>query len=156
MAVNQTPGNAEDRFNSAISGQQDYLRIWHPNPNVDATGGQQAAGITNGMRVADIPALPVGTYYAAFPLGNCASPYTHLLAAFTGGTLTTTIYSTYKDHTTLYQEFTGDGVVATGTEQIANLAAPKGEFWGIVKLVVTGSTVTFTSITRAEYNSARG
>jgi hypothetical protein len=165
MAANLIPGDKESRVYQSIMGGQDYLR-WH-HPGYLGTPGSGAAndplggnannttGLVQGGRLIDTTALPVGTYFAAFPMNSIQPIAVHLLLAFTGATITSTVYTTYKDHLTQYNAFTGAGALVSGTEQITTLTTGVGEQWAIVKLVVTVAPAVITSWTRAEYNGQK-
>jgi hypothetical protein len=165
MAANLIPGNFEDRVKQSILGGQDFLRWHHPGflgtPGSgaanDPLGGNanNATGLIQGGRLIDTTNLPIGTYFAAFPMNSINNISVHLLLAFTGATLTSTVYTTYKDHLTQYNAFVGAGAITTAAEQITTLAAGVGEQWAIVKLVVTVAPAVITSWTRAEYNGQR-
>lgn len=167
MPDHLAPGDPESRVLQSIKGGQDYLRWWHPawGPSGQGPGGaldpvggapNPATGLRVGGRLIDTTALPIGTYFAAFPMNGMATVTTHLFLTFAGGaTITTTIYSTYMDHQTQYNAFTGAGAVTSGAEQVATLAAPVGEQWAIVKVVVTVANATSMVWTRAEYNGQR-
>lgn len=167
MAANLIPGNREDRVFQSILGGQDYLHWHHPayqsapgsGGTNDPLGGNanSTTGLIAGGRLIDTTALPIGTYFAAFPMNGMASINVHLLLSAIGGgaTITSTIYSTYKDHATQYTAFTGTGALVAGTEQISTDTTPLGEQWAIVKLVVTVANATGLVWTRAEYNGQR-
>jgi hypothetical protein len=169
MAANFIPGDKESRVYQSIFGGQDYLRWHHPGylgtPGSgaanDPLGGaaSQATGLVQGGRLIDttsLPLLPVGVYFAAFPMNSIQPISVHLLLTWTGGgTITSSIYTTYKDHLTQYNLFTGIGAITSGAEQISTLAAGVGEQWAIVKLTVATATATITGWTRAEYNGQK-
>lgn len=102
-----------------------------------------------------VTALAAGTYYAQFGLTGMAKPTIDLTATFTGGTCTTTAYSTYKDAQTQRQAFTGTGAMTTATLQTSSLAAPNGEQIGVLKIVV-GAGGSVTAFTLAEVSGQRG
>lgn len=161
MPANLIPGDRESRVMQSIFGGQDFLRWHHPaytagQSAFDPCGGNEnaAIGLVKGGRVIDTTSLPNGTYFAAFPSTGMASITTHLKATIAGGTVTSTIFTTYADHATSYNAFTGTGALVTNTEQVATLSAPLGEKWAIVQLVVTGGTATLTWA-RAEYNGQK-
>ncbi len=166
MAANLIPGDFESRVKQSILGGQDLLRWHHPGffgtpgdgTANDPLGGNAnaATGLIAGSPLIKTTSLPVGTYFAAFPSNSLAAITCHLLLAFTGGgTITSTIYTTYKDHTTQYNAFTGTGAITTAVEQVSTIASMLGEQWVIVKLVVATATATITSWTRAEYNGQK-
>jgi hypothetical protein len=102
-----------------------------------------------------VTALAPGTYYAQFGMTGMARPTIDLTATFTGGTCTTTAYSTYKDGQTQRQAFTGTGAMTTATLQTSTLATPNGEAIGVLKIVV-GAGGSVTAFTLAELSGQRG
>lgn len=102
-----------------------------------------------------VTALAAGTYYAQFGLTGMAKPTIDLTAAFTGGTCTTSAYSTYLDGQTSRQAFAGTGALTTATLQTSTLATPNGERIGVLSIVV-GAGGSVTAFTRAELSGQRG
>jgi len=86
----------------------------------------------------------VGDYYLDFPLSGCLNYKTRLEATFAVGGVTSDVYTTLADHVTAAQPFTGDGALATATEQIATIGTLEGEQIGRVKLTVAGGSPVFT------------
>lgn len=102
-----------------------------------------------------LPALGPGTYYSAFLMNGMASINVYLKFTFSGGTLTANAFTTYKDHFSQSQAFTGNGALTTGTQAVLTLATPKGEQIGLLQLVV-GSGGSVTACTQAEFSGQRG
>ena len=135
--------STEARVNGAALGYQHYLRI----TAIPAT----AAGDLIGKRLIDAGALTVaGDYYCDFSLSGLSEAYVHLTATFATSTTTSDVYSTYKDGTTSYQGFTGDGALTTATLQTSSLTGLRGEQKGRVKITL-GATPSCT-FTKAEVN----
>jgi hypothetical protein len=158
-----------DAVDRAMFGIQDYL-YWADasaaqgnNPaglNAAAPQGPALAGtalkdlaslITAGV----LTALAPGTYFANFGMNGGAKPTIDLTATFTGGTVTVTAFSTYKDGQTSRQAFGGTGALTTATLQTSTLATPNGEKIGVVQIVV-GAGGSVTAFTRAEVSAQRG
>lgn len=164
------PYTKEYRALQYMFGAQDYLRFFHPayisstqgpGGTLDPLGGKQgqildAGGlpIQMGSRLIDAVTIPVGTYFFGFPMASISSVNIQLLATFSTGTATFSAFSTFQDHQTSSQAFTGGGALVTATPLTPALATPKGEQWAILQLVVTVATFNPTW-TRAEFNGLR-
>ena len=132
-------------MNGAALGYQHYLRI----TEVPATAEKSLIG----RRLIDAGALTVaGDYYCDFSLSGLSEAYVHLTATFAASTTTSDVYSTYKDGTTSYQGFTGDGALTTATLQTSSVTGLKGEQKGRCKITL-GATPSCT-FTRGEVNGA--
>lgn len=149
----------------AAFGAQDYLRFGLAVPPDSASAAWPSAGsgtydMIQGERLIDIgagivPSLGVGTYYLSFALNGMAVPTVYVKLTFTGGTVNVNAFSTYKDHVTQKQAFTGNGAVTTATLATLSLPTPLGEEVGLVQIVVgTGATVTAATI--GEFAGQRG
>lgn len=153
----------------AMLGCQDYL-FW---ADASAAQGNNPAGLNNaapqgsalsGAALKDLAAmiaaglctaLAAGTYFAQFGMTGMAKPTIDLTATFTGGTCTTTAYSTYRDGQTQRQAFGGTGALTTATLQTSSLATPNGEAIGVLKIVV-GAGGSVTAFTLGEISGQRG
>lgn len=135
--------SAEARINGAALGYQHYLRI----TAIPATAEPSLIG----KCLIHAGALTVaGDYYCDFSLSGQSESYVHLTATIGAGTSTSDVYSTYKDGTTSYQGFTGDGAMTSTTLQTSSLTTLKGEQVGRAKITLaTSPNVTFT---KAEVN----
>ncbi|GEM_PF-3958748 len=159
----------EQSVNGALFGRQEYL-VW---ADASAAQGANLAGLNNaapqgsaiqGRRLIDLAAdiaagiytaLGPGTYYAQFQLTGMVKPTIDLTATFTGGTVTTAAWSTFRDEQTQRQTFGGTGPLSTGTLQTSTLASPNGEKVGVLQIVV-GAGGSITAFTRAELSGQRG
>lgn len=158
----------DTRVTQSICGGQDWLRWDSASTAAAPAGGLNVnapqAGALSGRRLIDLAAdiaagyytaLGPGTYYVKFPMNGMASINVYLTATFSGGTVTTSAYSTMKDEATQSQAFTGTGAMTTNTLQTATLSTPKGEQFAVVQIVV-GSGASVTAFTLAEYAGQRG
>lgn len=165
----------DDAVDRAMLGAQEYLKWADAGPansnnlaglNNAAPQGSALSGAplkdlaamiagTGAYAGVTVTALGPGTYFATFGLNGMARPTIDLTAAFTGGTCTTTAYSTYKDGQTQRQAFTGTGAMTTATLQTSTLSTPNGERFGVLKIVV-GAGGSVTAFTLAELSGQRG
>src|SRR6185437_9688041 len=107
----------ERRILAAALGAQEWLYfdpvLMRANSSPQAEQLQQMRLIDLAANIAasNCTALGPGTYYVKFRMNGMATVNLWLNATFTGGTLTSNAYSTFKDETTANQTFTGVGAM---------------------------------------------
>jgi hypothetical protein len=172
MAKSFDVESSEFKASQAAFGAQEYLRFgvtaapgvidvtdipWPGagNSTYDTLQSERLIDLGTSEGGVALPALGPGTYYATFPMNGMASVNVYLNFVFAGGTLTANGFTTFKDHFSQNQAFTGNGALTTATPATLTMTTPKGEQYALLQLIV-GSGCTVTDCDQAEYCGQRG